>query len=94
MTDQINGANKPEAGDDCCRNGSCACPPGMDKRMRHCCSHSIMGWLVVLIGAAFLLRALGILAFRFVDTLWPLLLIFVGASMLMKGRCRHCPEKQ
>ncbi len=94
MPEQINEAKKPESAAGCCADGTCACPAGAEKRMRHCCSRSIGGWLVILIGVAFLLRALGILAFRFVDTLWPLLLIFVGASMLMKGRCRHCPEKQ
>ena len=53
-----------------------------------CPHHSMVGWLLVLIGLDFLLGALHIFTPGFVSIVWPILLIVFG-FMKMK-RCNCC----
>jgi hypothetical protein len=49
---------------------------------------------LVLIGAAFLLQALGVLTAYFVAIVWPILLILIGLQKAMASACRCCCEKK
>jgi hypothetical protein len=54
----------------------------------------IWGIILVLLGGIFLLENIGLSAWRFIWKLWPLILIFWGASKLYYGlKTRNQPEK-
>ena len=47
-----------------------------------------IGLLVIVVGVLFLLKNLGVITGNFWDILWPLVIVFVGISMLF-GRKKH-----
>jgi hypothetical protein len=60
-------------------NGAAAC---------RCGHHKVVPVLVILIGIAFLLGALGVLTAGFVGLAWPIGLILIGAVKLGSGGCK------
>lgn len=82
-----------QIGDAKCARPSNACATGCSPKRAMCCSKESISFLVIIMGIAFLLRGLGVLTEKFVDVLWPLLLILAGFSHMRKGHCAQCPEK-
>jgi len=56
----------------------------------NCTHHKVIPVLVILIGVDFLLGAIHIFTWGFVDVTWPILLIIGGAGKLSMGRCTCC----
>ncbi len=52
-----------------------------------CHHHKTVPWLIILIGADFLLGAINVLTGSFVSITWPILLIAVGIVKLMHCNC-------
>jgi hypothetical protein len=52
----------------------------------NCPHHRVMPWLIILFGLDFLLAALGVLTWGFVDITWPILVIIAGCTKF----CRCC----
>lgn len=52
-----------------------------------CPHHMMMPWLIILIGVDFLLGALGVLTWNFVDITWPILVIILGIGKLVRCGC-------
>jgi hypothetical protein len=48
-----------------------------------------IGFLLIVIGVLFLLKNLGIISGSFWDILWPIVVVFVGISMLFGRKKRH-----
>jgi hypothetical protein len=48
-----------------------------------------VGFLLIVIGVLFLLKNLGIISGSFWDILWPIVVVFVGISMLFGRKKRH-----
>jgi hypothetical protein len=61
-----------------------------DKKVCDCHHHKIIPLLVILIGLTFLLGGLGILTWRGVDIIWPILLIIGGFAKLAGRKCNCC----
>ena len=61
--------------------GMCKCP-----------HHKIFPLCVTLIGLAFLLQALGLMAASTVAVAWPVLLIIIGLMKMSSGMCKCCAE--
>ena len=59
------------------QGGKCGCP-----------HHKVFGIAVILLGLAFLLQALNVLAADTVAIVWPVLVIIVGFMKL--GMCKCC----
>lgn len=57
-----------------------------------CPHHKIVPWLIILIGADFLLGAVNVLTWSFVNITWPILLIIVGIVKL--NRCSCCSNSK
>ncbi len=55
-----------------------------------CPHHKVIPWLVILIGVDFLLGAVGVLTWSFVDITWPIILIIGGVMKL--GMCKCCSK--
>ncbi len=52
-----------------------------------CPHHRTIPWLIILIGVDFLLGAMNVLTWSFVDITWPILVIIVGIIKLMRCNC-------
>ena len=48
-----------------------------------------IGFLLIVVGVLFLLKNLGIVTGGFWDILWPLVVVFVGISMLFGRKARR-----
>jgi hypothetical protein len=48
-----------------------------------------IGFLLIIVGVLFLLKNLGIISGSFWDILWPIVVVFVGISMLFGRKKRH-----
>jgi len=48
-----------------------------------------VGFLLIIVGVLFLLKNLGIISGSFWDILWPIVVVFVGISMLFGRKKRH-----
>ena len=48
-----------------------------------------VGFLLIIVGVLFLLKNLGIISGSFWDILWPIVVVFVGISMLFSRKKRH-----
>ena len=55
-----------------------------------CPHHKVVPWVVILIGVDFLLGAVGVLTWSFVNITWPILLIIAGIMKL--GMCKCCSK--
>ena len=55
-----------------------------------CACHKMVPALIMLIGLAFLLQALGVLSASFVALAWPVLLILIGLKKMTAGMCGCC----
>ena len=68
-----------------------------DMKMGKTCScshHKVFPILVILFGLDFLLAAVGVLTWDFVNITWPILLIIAGCMKLVKcDCCAKCEEK-
>ena len=62
----------------------------MGAGMCKCPHHSVVPFLIVLIGVVFLLEALGKVTVAFTAMAWPILLILIGCQKLFKGICKCC----
>jgi hypothetical protein len=56
----------------------------------NCPHHKVLPILTILVGADFLLGALGIFTWWFVDIIWPILLIIAGFTWMNAGKCGCC----
>jgi len=63
---------------------------GGEGKVCNCPHHKVIPWLVILVGLDFLLGALSILTWWFVDVTWPILLIIGGGTMLGQSKCGCC----
>lgn len=54
----------------------CACP-----------HHKMVPWCIILIGLTFLLGQMNILTMEAVGLIWPVLLIIIGVTKLVKCKC-------
>lgn len=52
-----------------------------------CPHHMAIPWLIILIGVDFLLGAISVLTWNFVDITWPILLIIAGIIKLAHCKC-------
>jgi hypothetical protein len=59
----------------------------MEGGMCSCPHHKVVPLLIVLIGVAFLLQALGVLTAETVSMVWPIGLILIGLMKMSKGMC-------
>jgi len=48
----------------------------------------LIGLLVIVVGVLFLLKNLGVIGGNFWDILWPIIIVFVGISMLFGRKKR------
>jgi hypothetical protein len=55
-----------------------------------CPHHKAVPWLIILIGVDFLLGAMSVLTWSFVNITWPILLIVIGIVKL--ARCNCCSK--
>jgi len=53
----------------------------------NCPHHKVIPWLIILIGADFLLGAVNVLTWGFVNITWPILLIIGGVVKLVRCNC-------
>ncbi len=49
-----------------------------------------LGLLVMLVGAAFLLKNLGLISGLEWAIVWPIIVIYIGVAMIARSRCWHC----
>jgi hypothetical protein len=56
----------------------------------NCPHHKVLPILTILIGVDFLLGALNIFTWFFVDVTWPILLIIGGATWMSQASCGCC----
>jgi hypothetical protein len=59
-------------------------------KMCKCPHHKVMPWVIILIGVDFLLGAMNVLTWSFVDITWPILVIIAGIVKL--NRCACCAK--
>ncbi|HRH24420.1 MAG TPA: DUF5668 domain-containing protein [Candidatus Paceibacterota bacterium] len=59
-----------------------------------CHHHKLVPLMIVLIGLAFLLRALDIVDGDIIAIVWPVLLIVAGLSKLAGHKCACCGKMQ
>jgi len=66
----------------------------MEEKMKagvcKCPHHKVLPLLVVLLGLAFFLEALGVLTSGFVGLVWPILVVLAGLMKLTAGNCKCC----
>ena len=62
----------------------------MEGNVCSCSHHKVVPFMIVLIGLAFLLQALGIIGSMLVAFLWPVFLIIAGLAKLGSRGCRCC----
>ncbi len=55
-----------------------------------CPCHKTTGVLVILVGLALLLGALGVLSAHLVSLAWPVLIILIGLKMVLGNICKCC----
>ena len=48
------------------------------------------GLIVVLVGAVFLLKNLGLISGVEWSIIWPIIAIYIGIAMIARSRCWHC----
>ena len=58
-----------------------------------CPCHKTISILVVLFGLIFLLGALNIIPWQWVDIAWPILVIIAGITKMCKGMCSCCAAR-
>ena len=66
---------------DKCRSTGCNCP-----------CHKMLGLLIALIGVVFLLGTYDVISLKMVDTIWPILLIFIGLKKSCRSMCKCCSK--
>ena len=66
-------------GSECCGQKRCNCP-----------HHKAIPVCIMLIAITFLLGAWGILSEGAVSVIWPVLLLVIGGTKLMKNKCTCC----
>lgn len=49
-----------------------------------------LGLLAILVGVLFLLKNVGLIMADQWSLLWPIILIYVGIAVTVRGRCWHC----
>ncbi len=59
----------------------------MHDGMCHCPHHKVVPTIIVLIGLAFLLTALGVLSVETRDIAWPIGVILIGLMKISGGAC-------
>lgn len=59
--------------------GKCSCP-----------CHKMIGLFIALIGLTFLLGAFNVVGPRFVEVLWPILVIMAGMQIIFRANCKCC----
>jgi hypothetical protein len=52
-----------------------------------CPHHKILPWMLILIGLDFLLGATNVLTMEFVSITWPILVIIIGGTKLVRCNC-------
>jgi hypothetical protein len=57
-----------------------------------CGHHKVMPVLVIIVGIAFLLSYLNILAWSATNIIWPIAIIIFGCMKLAKGKCTCCQK--
>lgn len=65
----------------------------MEGKTCGCGCHKALPIIVILFGLLFLLGALNIVTWWFVDVAWPILVIIAGFVKLCKGKCGCCTAK-
>ncbi len=58
-----------------------------DKKVCKCTHHKVVPTCIILIGLAFLLLQLNILTVYAVGIVWPILLIVIGVTKMVKCKC-------
>jgi len=61
-----------------------------DGKTCNCPHHKVLPILTILVGVDFLLGALHIFTWWFVDVTWPILLIIGGGTWLSQNNCKCC----
>ncbi len=57
----------------------------------NCTHHSVVPWIVILLGLTFLLQAMGRVSDQFVSYAWPILVIIAGLTKVMNRKmCKCC----
>ncbi len=59
-----------------------------------CGCHQAIPALVILFGFDFLLGALGVITWGFVNIIWPILIIIAGCVKLAKRSCGCCAQHE
>lgn len=72
------------------KGGSCCGGGGGKGEGCKCPHHKMIPLLIVLFGLLFLLEALGWWGTRFVEVVWPILVILGGLQKMMGGKCKCC----
>ena len=60
------------------------------RKICDCPHHKMLPLLTILVGVDFLLGALYIVPWRFVDITWPILVIIGGGTWLTQSNCTCC----
>jgi len=64
---------------------------GMEKgKTCNCPHHKVLPILTIIVGADFLLGALGAFTWWFVEVTWPIVVIIAGFVWLQQAKCKCC----